>query len=115
MIQLKIKLDQRFINDKYWLLVPFQLVWDAGTTISNPIKEAAPISQLEMQKITLTYSKKGGYTPGDAYDIYYGNDFLIKEWVFRGGNNKKQYIITSQKCFNINFAWFKILTYAFHV
>ena len=89
------KIDRAFINDKYWLLAPFNLVWDAGTTLSKPIKEEAPISKKELNKITLTYTNKGGYTPGDAYDFYYGDDFLIKEWVYRKGNAEKPSLITS--------------------
>ncbi len=81
------KTDSGFINDKYWLLVPFQLIWDEGLTVSSPVKEVAPISKADINKITLTYSKEGGYTPGDAYDIYYGDDYLIKEWIFRKGND----------------------------
>ena len=71
--------DKAFINDKYWLLAPFNLAWDEGTTISEPVKEEAPISKKELNKITLTYSSEGGYTPDDAYDFYYGDDFLIKD------------------------------------
>jgi len=88
-------IDKGFINDKFWLLVPFQLVWDAGTTISKPTKEAAPISKTEMNKITLTYADQGGYTPGDAYDIFYSEDYLIKEWVFRRGNSEEPTMTTS--------------------
>jgi hypothetical protein len=87
--------DQSFINDKFWLLVPFQLVWDSGTTISKPIKDAAPISKTEMNKITLTYVSEGGYTPGDAYDLYYGDDFIINEWVFRKGNSEEPTMTTT--------------------
>ena len=90
-----IKTDSGFINDKYWLLVPFQLIWDKGLTIAEPTKEIAPISKTEMNKIILTYSNEGGYTPGDAYDIYYGNDFLIKEWIFREGNSNEPSMITT--------------------
>ena len=36
--------------------------------------------------ITVLYGKEGGYTPGDAYDIYYDENYMIKEWVFRKGN-----------------------------
>jgi len=85
---LSISADQSFINDKFWLLVPFQLVWDHGTTISEPIKAIAPISKTEMNKISLVYGTEGGYTPGDAYDLYYGEDFILKEWVFRKGNSE---------------------------
>ena len=85
----RIDLDRAFINDKFWLLVPFQLVWDDGITISEPITAIAPLSKEELNKITLLYSNEGGYTPGDAYDIYYDNDFMIREWVFRQGNSEK--------------------------
>ncbi|TCK67315.1 hypothetical protein DFQ05_1089 [Winogradskyella wandonensis] len=78
--------DRAFINDKYWLLVPFQLIWDSGATLSEPKKAKAPISNNEMDMITILYPSEGGYTPGDAYDIYYDKDYLIKEWTFRKGN-----------------------------
>lgn len=81
-----IKTDQRFINDKYWALFPFQLVWDTTATLSEPIKAEAPISKAPLNKATLTYTNTGGYTPGDAYDIFYDDNYIIKEWVFREGN-----------------------------
>lgn len=81
-----IKTDQRFINDKYWALFPFQLVWDTTATLSEPIKAEAPISKAPLNKVTLTYTNTGGYTPGDAYDIFYNDNYIIKEWVFREGN-----------------------------
>ena len=84
-----IKADQGFINDKFWLLIPFQMAWDKGTTITNPEKTKAPISNQEMNMITLRYSNEGGYTPGDAYDIFYDDNFLIREWIYRRGNTKE--------------------------
>jgi len=92
---ISLKVDRGFINDKFWLLIPFQLVWDSGTTISEPIKAEAPISNTVLNKITLTYSKDGGYTPGDAYDIFYDDHFLIKEWVFRKANQKEPSMMTT--------------------
>ncbi|PWH81725.1 hypothetical protein DIS18_13675 [Algibacter marinivivus] len=83
------KADRAFINDKFWLLIPFQLVWDSGITISESTKEIAPISKNEMNKITLLYGSEGGYTPGDAYDIYFDDSYIIKEWGFRKGNKPK--------------------------
>lgn len=80
------KYDRGFVNDKFWLLIPFQLVWDTGTTISEPTEANTPISKVAMNKITLTYSSEGGYTPGDAYDIYFDKDYIIREWTFRKGN-----------------------------
>lgn len=79
--------DKRFINDKYWMLSPFHLVWDKGTTISEEEQVVAPISKDTLNKITLLYGDEGGYTPGDGYDFYYGDDFMVREWVFREGND----------------------------
>ncbi len=87
--------DKAFVNDKFWFLAPYQLVWDSGTIISVPVKTEAPISKRQMNKISLTYIGDGGYTPGDAYDFYYGDDFLIKEWVFRQGNAKEPSMMTT--------------------
>lgn len=79
--------DRAFINDKYWLLVPFQLVWDTSATISEPKTTESPIHKKQLDMITVLYSNEGGYTPGDAYDIYYDKNYMIKEWVFRKGNS----------------------------
>jgi hypothetical protein len=65
------------------------LVWDSTAKLSTPTTSKAPISNKEMNKITLTYPADGGYTPGDAYDIFYGDDYMIKEWVFREANTKE--------------------------
>lgn len=79
--------DRAFINDKFWMFVPFQLVWDEVAQITEPIKSVAPISQKELDRITLTYpNNAGGYTPGDAYDIYFDDNYIIREWTFRKGN-----------------------------
>ncbi|GAA4270705.1 hypothetical protein [Hyunsoonleella aestuarii] len=89
------RIDKGFINDKFWLLIPFQLIWDKGITISNPSQLKAPISKTRINKITITYPDKGGYTPGDAYDIYYDDNFIIKEWGFRKGNEPQARIINT--------------------
>lgn len=87
--------DKEFINDKFWLLAPFQFVWDKSATVSEPSLEEAPISKQKLNKITLTYPNQGGYTPGDAYDFYYGDDFLIKEWGYRKENAPEPSLITT--------------------
>ena len=81
-----LKADRGFINDKFWALIPFQLIWDEGTTISEQEKATSPINQQGLNKIIITYSNEGGYTPGDAYDIYFDDDYIIREWSYRKGN-----------------------------
>ncbi len=87
--------DKAFINDKFWLLAPFQLVWDKGTKIKEPVKSIAPVSNKELNKMTLTYIGDGGYTPGDAYDFYYNDDFKVEEWVYRKGNSTEPSMTTT--------------------
>jgi hypothetical protein len=90
------KVDAGFINDKYWLLAPFNLVWDEGN-FSYEVTEAteSPIGKTQLQKLTIIYSGEGGYTPGDAYDFYFGDDYVIKEWVFRKGNQAEASLATT--------------------
>ncbi len=90
------KTDAGFINDKFWLLAPYQLVWDKNSySYEHEASSIAPMSQTAMQKLTIVYGNEGGYTPGDAYDFYFGNDFIIKEWVFRKGNQEEPNMVTS--------------------
>lgn len=90
------KTNAGFINDKYWLLAPYQLVWDADNVSHTHNKESvAPISKKTMQKLTIVYGGEGGYTPGDAYDFYFGDDLIIQEWVFRKSNQAEPSMITS--------------------
>ncbi|WP_282132082.1 hypothetical protein [Cellulophaga baltica] len=90
------KTDASFINDKYWLLAPFQLVWDAKSfEFTHTAESEAPISKKPMQKLSIVYDNEGGYTPGDAYDFYFGEDYVIQEWVFRKENQEEPSMITT--------------------
>lgn len=87
--------DKGFVNDKYWLLAPFQLVWDTSASISEVTVVESPISKVQLNKITITYPDDGGYTPGDAYDLFYDDDFMLKEWIYRKGNSKEPSMMTT--------------------
>ncbi|MGJ8667460.1 MAG: hypothetical protein ACSHW7_13910 [Patiriisocius sp.] len=87
--------DAAFINDKYWLLAPYNLVWDEGTTFKEQQNTVAPISKDTLNMITITYGNEGGYTPGDAYDFYYDKDFMVREWVYRNGDTIAPSMITT--------------------
>ncbi|AVR44054.1 hypothetical protein C7S20_01575 [Christiangramia fulva] len=82
------KIDRKFVNDTYWLLFPFQLEW-SNAEISEVKKAQAPISGEEMKMMSVNYPSQGGYTPGDTYDIYFNDDYMIQEWVYKpsGGGN----------------------------
>src|SRR5680860_483534 len=73
--------DQKFINDTYWLLFPYQLMWSEFEFEFSPMA-IAPISQKKMQGLTVKYSSDGGYTPGDTYRLYLSDDLMVKEWTY---------------------------------
>ena len=85
-----------FINDRFWILAPFNLIWDANNyTSEHKEGQKAPISGASMQKLTIVYGNEGGYTPGDAYDFYFKDDFVLREWVFRKANQKEPSMTTT--------------------
>jgi len=90
------KTNGGFINDRYWLLAPFNLLWDKNNfEYTHTANRTAPISKKPMHKLTIVYANEGGYTPGDAYDFYFENDYLIREWVFRKANQAEPSMTTT--------------------
>lgn len=95
------KLDHTFINDKYWLLFPFHLIWDTGYSFSIIENVNAPISELPTTQLIITYNDKDGYTPGDAYDLFINNEFEIVEWSFRKGGQPEPSLTTTWEGYQI--------------
>jgi len=87
--------DRQFINDTYWLLAPFKLVWDENTRFTEPVRTKAPISGDEINSFTINYGDEGGYTPGDAYDFYYDDSYTLREWTYRKGGQEEPSMITT--------------------
>lgn len=79
--------DQKFINDTYWFLFPYQLVWSEYESDFNRMA-VAPISQQEMQQLTVKYAGDGGYTPGDTYHLFVNEDNIIEEWTFESSEGR---------------------------
>ena len=90
--------DPNFINDQYWLLFPFHLVWDKDITVEDKGMTADPTGKTKgkVRKVTVTYPKTGGgYTPGDMYDLFVGADNRVVAWNFhRGGVEKPTLTVT---------------------
>ncbi|MBT8235932.1 MAG: hypothetical protein HKO61_06915 [Flavobacteriaceae bacterium] len=80
--------DARFINDSYWLLFPFKLVWDRDSfTYEVESMNEASNKEVVNRKVTISYGDSGGYTPGDVYDFYINSDYHITEWTWRKSND----------------------------
>ena len=82
------QIDQKFVNDKYWLLFPYELVW-SEYEFEHKRSSVAPISQKKMHQITVKYSDSSGYTPGDSYLIFFDeDDKMIREWTYQSSGGK---------------------------
>ena len=95
MDSLAMKADASFINDKYWMLAPFQLIWDKGMKFSEKENVIAPISKDTLNQLTIVYPNDGGYTPGDAYDFFYDKNHVIREWNYRKENTSQPSMTTT--------------------
>ena len=83
------EIDPAFVNDQYWLLFPFHLVWDRAA-IADKGMAKMPVGKGFARRIVITYPKEGGYTPGDRYELFVGPDHLIQAWIYHAGAAPKQ-------------------------
>jgi hypothetical protein len=81
-------IDRMFINDQYWFLFPFHLVWDSMVTIAVKQDQNLPIGNGTMMQVTVAYPKTGGYTPGDAFDLFIDKNYHIAQWRYWRGGEK---------------------------
>jgi len=91
------RIDQGFINDQYWLLFPFHLVWDSGVEYTLNGSQSLPIPPGTAQDMLVQYGAAGGYTPGDAYELFTDADNQIIQWIYhKGGNMQSTGAVTWQ-------------------
>ena len=82
--------DHSFINDNYWLLFPFHLVWDSDVKFEEVKgKRPSPIKKEMLNKLIVKYINDKGYTPNDIYELYFDDKYIIREWVYRKGGSVK--------------------------
>jgi hypothetical protein len=92
---IKKEIDPAFANDQYWLLLPFHIVWD-GATVTNEGKQKLPLGEGSAERVVAKYASEGGYQPGDAWDLYVGDDKRIKEIVYhRGAANPPKLVMAT--------------------
>jgi len=88
----KNEIDPGFINDQYWLVFPFHLVWDAGATVTDEGMKKLPLGKGSARKVVAKYAG-GGYTPGDTWALYIGKDNRIEELEFKHGGDAKPTLV----------------------
>ena len=89
------EIDPKFLNDQYWLLFPFHVVWD-GATVTDEGMRKLPLGEGSADLIRVKYRSDRGYTPGDTWDLYIGPDKRVKEMFYhRGGSTKPSAVIVT--------------------
>jgi len=83
------KIDAAFINDNYWLLFPFHLVWDNNVKFTDEGIKKYPIGKGEGRALMVSYSDKVGYTPGDAFKLFLDKDNKIHQWIYLHSGSSK--------------------------
>src|SRR5262249_54094417 len=79
------------------LLFPLRLAWDTGATITDAGMAKLRLGKGSARKVVVKYPSDGGYTPGDTWELYVGDDNRIKELNFHHGG--------SAKPTNVNVTW----------
>jgi hypothetical protein len=81
--------DPAFINDQYALLLPLHFTWDT-VTVQDAGMQKGHLVKGSARKIVVKYpSDVGGYTPGDTWELFLGNDGRIREIVLRHAETVK--------------------------
>ncbi len=83
------KIDAAFINDNYWLLFPFHLVWDDHVDIKDVGMKDFPIGKGKGNCVMVKYQGDYGYTPGDEFELFLNKDYTIHQWIYMHGGSSK--------------------------
>lgn len=83
----KDEIDPAFINDQYWLLFPFHLVWDSSAKVEDTGMHKLPLGKGSARRVVVTYPSAGGYSPGDTWELFVGPDNRIREWTWHQGGS----------------------------
>lgn len=88
-------IDPGFVNDQYWLILPFHVSWDSSAAVEDAGMQKLPQGKGSAEKIVVKYPSDGGYSQGDTWDLYVGNDGRITEMVYHRGGPTKPSLVSA--------------------
>ena len=95
--QVKNEIEPAFINDQYWALLPFHVVWDTSATVTDDGMQKLPMGAGSAKRVTVKYPQEaGGYTPGDTWELYVGKDNRVQVLVYHRGGTRKPSLVTAK-------------------
>jgi len=86
----KNEIDPAFVNDHYWLLFPLHVAWDRSATVTDEGMHKLPLGNGSAERVMVKYPSKGGYAPGDTWELYVGADHRVEEFIYHGGGEGTQ-------------------------
>src|SRR5215831_1593044 len=93
--EVKENIDPGFLNDNYWLILPFHIAWDTNATVEDAGMQKLPLGTGSAEKMVAKYPSDGGYSPGDTWELYVGPDGRIQEMAYYAGGPAKHVVIAT--------------------
>ena len=94
--EVKEDIDPGFLNDNYWLILPFHVAWDTSAAVEDAGMQKLPLGNGSAEKVAVKYPSDGGYSPGDTWELYVGPDGLIEEMAYHAGGPAKHVVIATR-------------------
>jgi hypothetical protein len=90
----KNEIEPAFVNDQYWVLFPFHVYWDNSSDVKDMGMQKLPLGKGSARQVVVKYpAESGGYTPGDTWTLFVGDDYRVKEFVYHRGGPKKPSVV----------------------
>jgi hypothetical protein len=93
--EVKDDIDPGFLNDNYWLILPFHFVWDTDATVEDAGMQKLPLGNGSAEKVVVKYPSGGGYSQGDTWELYVAPDGRIEEMGYHAGGPTKHDVIAT--------------------
>jgi hypothetical protein len=87
-------IEPGFINDQYWTIFPFHVVWDTSATVTDDGMKKLPLGNGTARHVVVKYpAEAGGFTPGDTWELYVGKDHRVEQFIYRRGGPRKPSVV----------------------
>jgi hypothetical protein len=90
---IKNEIEPGFVNDQYWLLFPFHVVWDNSAVVTDEGMQKLPVGDGSAERVVVKYPSEGGYSEGDTWELFVGADKRVEEFIFRRGGDRKPSVV----------------------
>lgn len=97
----EIEAHKTFVNDTYWLMFTARQTWQNDLEVRDLGRRGVPeLPGLGRPRaISIQFPSTGGYTPGDRYILYLGEDFLPRAWSFHRKSSREPTLVTTWEAY----------------